>query len=158
MEKFKDNIGLICLILAGFIGIGVILSDCSGSAKNVEEPIQYGLPKPHEIADTVLLEPFSEESLINKINREGILYTRIVMAQAKLETGNFKSNVFKQNNNLFGFVGRNGYIKYTSWQKSVEDYKRWQTKYYKRGDYYAFLDRIGYATDTSYTDKLKRMN
>lgn len=158
MEKLKNNLGPILMFIALLIGITVAATDCSSNAKNVEESIEYGLPKPHEIADTVLLEPFSEESLINKINREGILYTRIVMAQAKLETGNFKSNVFKQNNNLFGFVGRNGYIKYTSWQKSVEDYKRWQTKYYKRGDYYAFLDRIGYATDTSYTDKLKRMN
>lgn len=164
MEKFKNNIGPALCLLALIVGISVAVIDFSGSSKDVKEVIEYGLPKPHEIADTVLLEPFSEANLIKEINRKHILYGNVVYAQARLETGNFKSEVFKKNNNLFGFVGKNGYIKYTSWQKSVEDYKQWQYNRWRGStlgsnteSYYAFLEKVGYAEDSLYTEKLRRM-
>ena len=111
-------------------------------------------PKPYP--HVVVLDTFSSTALKQEINRQNILYTNIVYNQARLETGNFKSQVFKENNNLFGFVGKKGYIKYNSWQESVKAYKQWQTKYYTHGSYYDFLQKIGYATDTEYVSKLKR--
>jgi flagellum-specific peptidoglycan hydrolase FlgJ len=38
----------------------------------------------------------------------------------------------------------------------VADYKARISSRYRGGDYYAFLRRIGYASDPAYTAKLKR--
>jgi hypothetical protein len=81
--------------------------------------------------------PFSKENLEKEINKQGIKYPDIVMAQAKIESGHFTSAIFKENNNLFGMklpaqrkttaIGKNrGHAKYETWQDSVKDYKIWQ--------------------------------
>lgn len=80
----------------------------------------------------------------------------IVIKQAILETGWFKSNIFKTKNNLFGFYDGKG--KYNHWYKSVIDYARYQKRKYKGGDYYSFLRQSGYSVDSLYIDKLKRIN
>ncbi len=108
-------------------------------------------PEPH----VVVLDTFSSTALKSEIVRQNIQYSDIVYNQARLETGNFKSEVFKKNNNLFGFVGRKGYIKYNAWQESVRDYKNWQLRRYKSGNYYTFLKECGYAEDSLYIYKLQ---
>lgn len=120
-----------------------------------EEPIRE-LPKPTLIADTVKIDTFSEVNLVNYIHEVEIKAPNIVLAQSKLETGNFKSYLFEKSNNLFGFRNFNGYIKYNSWKQSVVAYKNWQAKKYKGGDYYDFLEDIKYAEDTLYCYKLKQ--
>jgi uncharacterized FlgJ-related protein len=45
---------------------------------------------------------FDEEKFINLLKELNVKFPHIVMAQALLETGNFKSKVFLQNHNLFG--------------------------------------------------------
>jgi flagellum-specific peptidoglycan hydrolase FlgJ len=114
------------------------------------------LPKPTVTADTVKIDTFSENALILELHDLKVLAPNIVLAQAKLETGNFKSYLFKVSNNLFGFRNFNGYIKYSSWKESVKAYKDWQTRKYKGGDYYEFLENIKYAEDTLYVYKLKQ--
>lgn len=151
LNKLKKEWATILSCLA--IGIGMtllyywIFTDPVQQSNPPPEPS----PEPH----VVVLDTFSPTVLKQEINRRNILFSNIVYNQARLETGNFMSPVFKSNKNLFGFVGRNGYIKYNTWQESVKDYKRWQLKYYKSGDYYAFLEKIGYAKDTLYTYKLR---
>lgn len=108
-------------------------------------------PEPH----IVVLDTFSSTALKNEIVRQNIVYSEIVYNQARLETGNFTSEVFKKHKNLFGFVGKKGYIKYNTWQESVKDYKNWQLRHYKSGSYYDFLKKIGYATDSLYIYKLR---
>jgi hypothetical protein len=49
------------------------------------------------------------------------------------------------------------YHTYTNWVESVKAYKLWQDKYYKGGNYYDFLDSIGYAEDGKYTSNLKQI-
>lgn len=120
-----------------------------------EEPVRE-IPKPTLIADTVKLDIFSEVDLVNYIHELEIKAPNIVLDQAKLETGNFKSYLFEKSNNLFGFRNFNGYIKYDSWKQSVAAYKNWQAKKYKGGDYYDFLEYINYAEDTLYVYKLKQ--
>lgn len=90
----------------------------------------------------------------------------IVFNQARLETNNFKSEVFKTNNNLFGMkhpaIRRTtskesslGYAYYNSYIESIKDYKLYQQRYYNGGDYYQFLIKYQYSTDTNYVNKLK---
>ena len=120
-----------------------------------EEPTRV-LPKPTLVADTVKIDTFSEANLILYMHELKIKAPNIVLAQAKLETGNFSSYLFEVSNNLFGFRGFRGYYKYENWQSSVVAYKEWQDKKYKGGDYFEFLESIGYATDSLYCYKLKQ--
>jgi flagellum-specific peptidoglycan hydrolase FlgJ len=88
-----------------------------------------------------------------------------VMSQSMLETGNFHSQNFKDNHNLYGMkhsrrgyslcAGNYGYAVYPHWTASVFDYRDWQQMRYKGGDYLHFLDSIHYAEDPMYTQKLK---
>ena len=82
--------------------------------------------------------PFTPENLKAEINKLGIVYPDIALAQAKWESTHFTSDIFKENNNLFGMklayqrdttaIGKHrGHAKYNNWQDSVKDYKLWQS-------------------------------
>ena len=91
-----------------------------------------------------------------EIHRQGLPHPHIVLAQARLETGNFRSDRCKRDKNLFGIKHNGKYTKYSTWQASVADYKKRISARYKGGDYYQFLNRIGYAADRQYVTKLKQ--
>lgn len=121
---------------------------------------QVDLPKHTGEIDTVKVDfgrpKFTKEALKKELIKQDIKKHDIVYAQARLETGNFKSKLFVENNNLFGFRCSSGWRKYPHWIESVEAYSRFQKEYYKGGDYYIFLTRVRYAEDTNYIKKLKR--
>ena len=48
------------------------------------------------------LNDFSEDKLIDMLVSLNIKFPHIVLAQAKLESGNYSSKIFKENHNLFG--------------------------------------------------------
>lgn len=96
----------------------------------------------------------------------------ILLKQAILETGNFTSTVFKENNNLFGMkhpyirkttsLGTNrNHAVYENWVESVKDYIYWLDFHKERSrdmiDYYKFLVQVNYATDENYIKKLKQI-
>ena len=91
-----------------------------------------------------------------ELARQGVPHANIVLAQARLETGNFTSQRCKRDHNLFGIKHNGRYARYARWQDSVSDYKKRISSRYMGGDYYAFLRRIGYASDPHYTAKLRR--
>lgn len=112
---------------------------------------------------------FSEAKLVEKIASLNFKFPYIVLAQAKLESNNYKSFLFKQNNNLFGMkepVTRlnlatgteHGYAVYTTWSESVMDYALYCATYLKdintEREYYQYLAQY-YAEDTSYVNKVK---
>ena len=96
------------------------------------------------------------EQVRAEIHRQGLPHPHIVLAQARLETGNFTSARCKRDKNLFGIKHGGKYARYARWQDSVTDYRRRISARYKGGDYYAFLQRIGYAKDPKYVTKLKQ--
>ena len=77
-------------------------------------------------------------------------------AQYRLETGNGKSRAFREYNNAFGFTLKGKLMRFKSVTECVEYYKAWQSKRYVKGDYYAFLKKIGYATNENYIKLLKQ--
>ncbi len=93
--------------------------------------------KPSQKVD---IKPFSLENLKAEINKLGIVYPDIALAQAKWESKHFKSEIFYDNNNLFGMklaklrpttaIGKHklhgNHAAYNNWQDSVKDYKLWQ--------------------------------
>jgi flagellum-specific peptidoglycan hydrolase FlgJ len=91
-----------------------------------------------------------------EIRRQGLPCPKIVLAQARLETGNFTSKLCKQKHNLFGIKHKGRYASYRTWRESISDYKKCISSRYKEGSYYSFLKSIGYAKDSKYLYKLKR--
>ena len=145
-------------ILVGVV-IGLLVSFFTPKTTVVYKEIN----KPNQtiiLADSV--KPYSslvDSNVYREIVSNNIYHPDIVLAQAKLETGNYKSKACTVYNNLFGLRKPDGsYYKFNSWQESVKAYKDWvQNKYTPPSDYYDFLDSIGYAEDGNYTNKLKDM-
>lgn len=91
-----------------------------------------------------------------ELRRQNVPHSKIVLAQARLETGNFSSRLCKVNHNLFGIKHNGKYARYRKWQDSISDYKKRISSRYTGGSYYAFLTRINYAKDPRYISKLKQ--
>jgi len=131
------------------------------------------VPDSTKKVDTVYLKinEINNHWLYDEIKSQGVVFPDIVFGQALLESGNFKSNVFKENNNLFGMrlpkvrkttaIGKNrGYAKYENWVQSVGDYLLWQQsipkKYLKsRENYFYYLQKY-YCTSPHYQSRVKR--
>jgi len=107
---------------------------------------------------------FSPQKLKSYVLELNIRFPHIVYAQACLETGNFKSNIFKSNNNLFGMKvatkrpttnkgEENGHAYYESWRESVVDYAFYQAQYLSdiktERQYLEYL-KANYAEDSMY--------
>lgn len=114
---------------------------------------------------------FSELNVYKQLVKIGVAYPDVVLAQAKIETGNFTSKIFRENNNMFGMklpyrrqttaVGENrNHAKYTDWIQSIKDYKLWQDQMIHRAPtkraYLAYLRR-NYAEDKNYIKKIKQI-
>lgn len=112
---------------------------------------------------------FSEEKLKAYILELNLKFPHIVFAQAKLESGNFKSNIFIQNNNFFGMKcakqrpttnkgKKNNHAYFNTWRDCVVDYAFYQAKYLSKikseSDYIEYLNE-NYAQDKDYINKLK---
>ena len=119
-----------------------------------------------EVADTIINEQpkfFSQtpkEGLEEALSYYGLKHKDIVYAQAVLETGHFKSDLCLNGNNLFGLYDSKNHRYYTfdHWKDCVIAYKEMiQYKYKDGDDYLNFLKEIGYARDSEYICKLKKL-
>lgn len=101
----------------------------------------------------------SKENLMNELKAQDVQFPEIVVAQALLETGNFKSYSCINRNNLFGLRKKDStYMSFEHWTECVAAYKKYIQKWKQPpNDYYKYLDDLGYAEDISYTTKLKQM-
>lgn len=101
----------------------------------------------------------SEENLMNELKAQDIQFPEIVAAQAKLETGNFKSYACINGNNLFGLRKKDStYMSFEHWTDCVAAYKKFIQKYDPPpNDYYKYLQDLGYAKDPNYIIKLKQI-
>jgi len=115
---------------------------------------------------------FSEEKLREYIIGLNVKFPHIVFAQAKLESGYFKSTIFRENNNLFGMKiatrrpttnkGENrGHAAFDSWKESVVDYAFYQARYLgdirTEAEYIQYL-KANYAEDPGYVDKVIKLS
>jgi hypothetical protein len=143
--------------------IAIICSFISGITTH------YFIPTTNRTAnDSVILLPEHPFYLLEDVN-DSILYLTlkhyefpepaIIVAQAKLESGNYNSRLCLNNNNLFGLYNstKGNYFKFDSWIGCVFAYRDYiLTKRKKNEDYYQFLKRINYAEDPNYIKKLKK--
>ena len=144
------GIALVCL-MAFYMGLRIAS----------EDPKEY---KPSEAkVDTLEYKQHfhsksPQDGLIEALIYYDVKYPHIVYAQALIETGNFKSSLCLNDNNLFGLYNsrRGRYHRFDHWTESVIAYKDFiQHRYKPPEDYYKFLQRIGYAEDPNYISKLK---
>lgn len=91
-------------------------------------------------------------NLYAEIIRNGILYPKVVLAQAIFETGWFRFPVCLDKHNLFGLTNpRTGkYYEFEHWTESVRAYYTKVQYKYKGGNYLLWLRDIGYAEDPNY--------
>lgn len=100
-----------------------------------------------------------------------IQHPHIVLAQMKIESGNYGSSIAKNNNNYFGMRqpstritvslgSRNGYARYRSWAYSILDYALWQRQYAWNLTEEQYLAKLGrtYAEDPNYVSKVKKLS
>lgn len=114
-------------------------------------------------------DEFTQDKLKEYVLQLNIKYPNIVLGQAELETGNFTSKIFKENNNLFGMRQArqrcttasgtdNNHAFYDSWKSSVVDYALFQSAFLRNihteDEYFEYL-RQNYAEDPQYIIKLK---
>lgn len=99
-------------------------------------------------------------NLYQALDRYGVAFPKIVVAQALLETGYFTSNVCLNYNNLFGLrrPSDGSYYRFANWEESVKAYKDYVQYKYKGGNYFRFLGHIGYAKDPKYLYKVKSIS
>lgn len=114
--------------------------------------------------------PVTDETALCFMQQVGIEHPHIVLAQMKLESANYTSNLALENNNYFGMkqprkrattsIGeKNGYASYKSWVHSVLDYALWQKEYASKLTENQYLDSLGsYAEDKNYTLKIKKLS
>jgi hypothetical protein len=139
-----------------------------GKHKKIESLTDY--EKEMLVINVTENDGFSESEFVNVLKMHEIRFPHIVLAQAKLETGNFKSPIFIENHNLFGMKEalsryttsegtESNHAYYRTWRESVYDYGIYQDKYLKNvksdDEYYAMLK--SYAEASDYVEKLKNM-
>ena len=112
---------------------------------------------------------FNKEKFVDELKRLNIKHPHIVVAQSMVETGYWKSKIFKENHNLFGMKQanirintasgtQNNHAYYETWMESIYDYAFYQCRYLGRikteAEYYDYLSN-SYAEDKNYVKILK---
>ena len=161
--SIKDNdllliVGII-LLFTFSLCMGIQIEKDSNKYKEVEDT---------ELCEQVYNQLSFEDSVYNYILELNIKHPDIVLRQARIESGNFQSKIFKENNNMFGFkqaykrpntqIGMNrSYAVYENWKECILDYALYQTysaKNLNEEDYIKFLGN-NFAADSVYSNKLK---
>lgn len=170
MKDFKFYFGGFYFLLGIVVGT-ILLSLCSWGHINKENKPSVLKSDSIVVLDTLTTKEktqkvkdsdkvsLNDKTLYKELKAKGIAHPKIVLAQAKLETGNYTSKVYLTHNNLFGLRKSNGsYYKFNHWTESVKAYKDYvQYKYQSSKDYYQFLKDIGYAEDKLYIEKIKEI-
>ena len=114
-----------------------------------------------EVQDTSFLyKELSDSTLYLALKYYNIKHPKIVLAQAKLESGNYTSAHCIRKNNFLGLYNskKKEYYSFKHWTDCIEGYKNMIEHKHRDGeDYYAFLIRIGYASDPIYITKVKQI-
>lgn len=160
----KNKTGtLVIILLLSFWALLIYLFD-----KNQKQntPTEELIEEP--VNDTLSLS--LKDSIQVELAKYSFKYPDIVLAQAILETGNFQSKVFRENNNLFGMKKaykrlhsimevKNNYAYFNHWSESIIDRALFEARYLHhltREEYLSYLNR-NYAEDPKYIQKIERL-
>lgn len=112
---------------------------------------------------------FDRTAMIHFLKELNIKFPHIVYAQAILESTDFTSNIFRENNNCFGMKvatlrqttnkgEQYNHAVFDTWKDCIIDYALYQARYLSsiktEAQYFEYLQQ-SYAEDTNYVNKLK---
>ena len=115
---------------------------------------------------------FKPDSVYSYLMELKAPFPHILYAQAIIESGNFKSDLFRSNNNCYGMKNPNrrvttsigdqyGYAMYRSWKDCVIDRCFYNSLYLgdieTENQYYEYLSKSGYAEDPNYIIKVREL-
>ena len=120
------------------------------------------IPKQQDVEDTSFLNvnELNDSILYLALVHYEVKYPKAVLAQAKLESGNYTSSHYRNRNNFLGLYNsrRKEYFRFNHWSECILTYKNMVEYKLKEGeDYYQFLKRIGYAENPNYIKLVKQI-
>ena len=146
------------ITVVGVISIGVLIRF---SVEKLGKSISVSTT---EIKDTLDFK----DSVLNYIFELRLDHPYIVYSQAIIESGNFTSNIWKENNNMFGMkmperratlaiAINKGHAVYRDWRECIVDYALFQASYLRGLTEEEYFMKIGnsYAEDGSYEKKIR---
>ena len=161
--KRKLTFLLIFVVLSIYKGYSITIDNSTNNSIN--ETILIDSIKTENKKSINDLTVFSVENLYNYLIDKGINDPSYIIPQFMIETGNFKSNLFVNANNVCGMrlskkrkntaIGKtkSGYAKYENWMKGVDDFLLW-LKYnsinVSNGNYIYSLKRVNYNKNPRY--------
>lgn len=126
-----------------------------------DAPKFVDIPSNIEYVDTSFLSKELNDSVLYlALVHYKIKEPKVVLAQAKLESGNYTSYLCRKKNNFLGLYNsrKRQYFEFDHWSECILAYKNMVEYKHKDGeDYYQFLDRIRYAEDPAYLDKVRKV-
>lgn len=166
MKEFKRDIALILIIFIIGLSTGIVFTELFNSRK-------VNKLKKQVEKTTCLDEKIDIDCFKNNLEKHKIKFSHIVLAQAILESSNFKSQLFRSNNNCLGLRvaaqrftfainshDYGAYAKYESVEDCIVDYKCFQIQnalfITTDAEYFKLLSSI-YAEDDNYISKLKQI-
>ena len=154
-NQIRESLGKIRKKLFRKLNLVVlVLALCSVPSMEAKETIIERTNVSHneykKLNDSIVLE---------MLIRKNVKEPYIVLAQAKIETGNYTSRLCRQENNLFGIKLKGRYAHFKSIDECIDRYlDKIQYKYREgKETYYTFLKRIRYATNPNYINTVKKV-
>lgn len=150
------------IVLIGLIIITILLRKIYKEASNNTNDLNINSV---QILDTLEFK----DSVLNFIFELRLDHPYIVYSQAIIESGNFTSNIWRENNNMFGMkmperrptlaIGiSKGHAVYKNWKECIIDYALFQSSYLRELTEEEYFMKIGnsYAEDGSYEKKVRK--
>lgn len=125
-----------------------------------DHKIIYSKHKEKTIDTSFLHSDINDSVLYLALCYYNVKYPEKVLAQAKLESGNYTSTYFKERNNFLGLYNSESkeMYRFDTWADCIKGYQEMvECKIKDDENYYTFLKRIGYAEDKHYIKKIKEI-
>ena len=161
---------LLLISLWAYLLLNIVESKKVGVGDIKNEKCEHCLTSILVELDSLAKFDVSDSLALSLMHDLDIQHSNIVLAQMKLESGHYQSNLAKTNNNYFGMrhpaqrltvsvKSKNGYAHYRNWAYSILDYALWQRRYaynLSEDDYLTKLSKV-YAEDEEYIRKVKSL-
>jgi len=150
--------------------LSIFIIFCIGMSIGISPRVFTVIEKIPVIIQEKEKEPMNPDRIRDYITEMNFKFGDIVFAQCILESGNFQSQIFKQNKNIFGMKASQsrtttnlgtqlGHAYYSDYESSIIDRALWEeafTRNLTREQYLMLLDKI-YAEDEQYSKKLLKI-
>lgn len=111
--------------------------------------------------DTSFLKgELNDSTLLLALKHYKVRDPEIVRAQARLESGFYKSKLCRKHNNFLGLYNsrKRQYFRFKHWTHCITAYKKYIEYRKKKGEnHYVFIKRIRYSSNPHYVKHVKRL-